>query len=279
VAVVAVSAAAVLVRLAEGVHPVALAFWRTAAVAGLLAPFAGRRLLRLSLRDVGLTALAGALLAAHFWAWFASLALTSVLRSTVLVTLAPIWAGLLEWLVLRDPPGRRFWVGIAVALPGVAVMSAGEGLGEGRLAGDALALLGGLFTAGYYLAGRSVRQRADIATYGAGVCGSAALCLALVAVCLGAGSLGSPLVDLPAAAWPVIAAMAFGPQLLGHIGFNWAVRWLPASLVSGIILLEPVGATILAALVLAELPSAVALVGGAFVVAGVGFILVPSNPH
>ena len=239
----AVSAAAVLVRLADGVHPVTLAFWRTAIVAALLAPFAR---IRLAPRDVGLTALAGLLLAAHFWAWFASLALTSVLRSTVLVTLAPTWAGLLEWGVLRDPPPRRFWIGLALSVPGVAVMSAGDGLGDGRLLGDGLALLGGVFTAGYFVVGRRLRQRTDIATHGAGVCGFAALALGVIATPL----TSAPLPDLPDGAWPVIAALALGPQLLGHIGFNWALRWLPASFVSGIILLEPVGAGALAAAVL-----------------------------
>ena len=265
-ALLAVSAAAVLVRLAEGAHPVTLAFWRTAIVAILLAPFAR---IRLGRHDLLLTAAAGLLLAAHFWTWFASLSMTSVLRSTVLVTLAPVWAGLLEWVVLRDPPHRRFWLGVAVAVPGVAVMSAGDGLGEGRLVGDGLALVGGMFTAGYYLAGRSVRQRADIATYGALVCAFAALPLLLVATPL----TGAPVLDLPGAVWVVVAAMGLGPQLLGHIGFNWALRWLPASFVSGIILLEPVGATALAAGILDETPSTAALAGGALVMAGVGAIV------
>lgn len=252
-----------LVRLSGGAHPVTLAFWRTALVAALLAPFARIRLAR---RDLAVTAVAGLLLAAHFWTWFASLALTSVLRSTVLVTLAPVWAGLMEWLLLKDPPPRRFWLGVAVALPGVALMSAGDGLGQGRLAGDGLALLGGIFTAGYYLAGRSVRQRADIATYGALVCAFAALPLLVVAAPL----TGAPLLDLPGRAWVVIAAMALGPQLLGHIGFNWALRWLPASFVSAVILLEPVGATALAAGLLNETPSLPAVAGASLVVAGVG---------
>ncbi len=270
IAVVAVSAAAVLVRLADGTHPVALAFWRTAIVAALLAPFARIRLAR---RDLALTALAGVLLAAHFWSWFASLALTSVLRSTVLVTLAPVWAGLLEWGVLKDPPPRRFWIGVAIAVPGVAIMSAGDGLGDGRVLGDGLALLGGCLTAGYYLAGRSVRQRADIATYGAWVCGFAALALLAFAAPL----TGAELLDLPAGAWVVVAALALGPQLLGHVGFNWALRWLPASFVSAIILLEPVGATALAAVVLSELPSAIAMAGAALVVTGVGTIILPAR--
>ena len=149
--------------------------------------------------------------------------------------LAPAWAGLLEWALLGQPPARRFWVGLALALPGVAIMSAADSLGQGAPLGDGLAVIGGMFTAGYYVVGRSVRRRLDIATYGCLVCAFAAAPLLLLAVPITA----APLLDLPGAAWVAFAALALGPQLLGHIGFNWAIRWLPASLVSGIILLEP----------------------------------------
>jgi drug/metabolite transporter (DMT)-like permease len=148
-------------------------------------------------------------------------------------------------------------------------MSAGDGLGEGQLVGDGLALLGGVFTACYFLAGRSVRQRADIATYGAWVCAFAAAPLLLVAAPL----TGAPVIDLPPNVWIVVVVMALGPQLLGHIGFNWSLRWLPASLVSGVILLEPVCATALAVGVLGETPSGIAVAGGLLVVAGVGAIV------
>jgi len=268
VALIAVSAAAVIVRLAQGAEPVTLAFWRTAIVAALLTPFVRCRPNR---RELAWTALAGALLAAHFWAWFASLGLTSVMRSTVLVTLAPAWAGLLEWAVLGEAPARRFWAGLALALPGVAIMSASDSLGSGAPMGDGLALLGGMFTAGYYVVGRSVRRRLDIATYGALVCAFAAAPLLLLAAPL----TDAPLLDLPRNAWLAIVALALGPQLLGHIGFNWAIRWLPASLVSGIILLEPVGATALAVGVLGEVPSPRAMTGGAVVIAGVAVMIAP----
>jgi drug/metabolite transporter (DMT)-like permease len=60
-------------------------------------------------------------------------------------------------------------------------------------------------------------------------------------------------------------------MLLGHTGMNWALKFLPAYVVNLVTLGEPVGATLLAALIpgIRQIPSAVTLVGGVIVLAGV----------
>jgi len=260
VALTAVSAAAVLVRLAPDVHPIAAALWRTLAVGLLLAP--GIR--RVPRRDGLLILLAGACLAAHFWAWFASLHLTSVVRSTVLVCLNPIWAGLLEWR-LGERPERHFWIGVGVAVIGVAVMSGVDG--GGGLVGDGLALLGGVLGAVYLVVGRGVRQRVSIRTYGPLLCLAAAGWLALAAAATGA-----PLWGFSPTEWGLLAAMALGPQLLGHIGLNYAVGYVPAAIVSALLLLEPVGAGLLAWVALGEAPGRYEALGGGIILVGIGVV-------
>ena len=121
IAVLAISAAAVLARLAPEVHPVAMAFWRTAAVAALLAP----ALRRPAPGDGPATLAAGVCLALHFWAWFASLQETSVLRSTVLVCLTPLWVGVAESVSRGALPSPRWLGGVLLALLGVGVMALG----------------------------------------------------------------------------------------------------------------------------------------------------------
>lgn len=266
VALAAVSAAGTLVRLAPDAHPLAIAFWRTTLVAALLAP--GIR--RPAAADLGRIALGGALLALHFWSWFASLGLTSVMRSTVLVCLAPFWVGVLESFVLRAPPPPRWWAGIAVSVAGVAWLAGG---GEGgSWTGDALAVVGGILSAAYLVVGRVVRARVDIATYGSLVCGSAALTLGALALALRA-----PLWGFGTGSMLAMVGLALGPQLLGHVGYNYAVGYVPAALVALIILLEPVGATLLAGLVLGEAPSARELVGAAVILVGVGVAVMPAR--
>ncbi len=263
-AVTAISTAAVLVRLAPDVSPVAAALWRTAAVGLLLAPTLWGAKLKLERRDPPLILLSGLLLALHFWSWFASLAHTSVMRSTVLVCLTPIWAGLLEWGLLKHAPPRRYWAGVGLALLGVVVMS-GADLSGISLLGDGLALLGGVLSASYLLVGRVVRPRVPIGPYGSLICLSCAAWLLPAALLTGA-----PMTGFAAASWMALAGMAIGPQLIGHIGLNYAVRYVPAATVAALLLLEPVGASLLGALLLGEVPSGQEILGGLLILVGVG---------
>ena len=266
VAVLAVSTAAPLIRLAPEVHPVAAGFWRVGIVAVLLSP--GLRRGMPPVRYLVPTALAGLFLAAHFWTWFASLHQTTVLRSTLLVCLNPLWTGILEALILKQAPSRRYWAGLTLAFVGVAVMTTGPALDPSlypeHLSGDLLALLGGILGSLYMLLGRFVRQRVDIERYGSLVCASAALWLAPLAV-----RLDVPLVGFSQSTWLALGALALGPQLLGHIGINYSLRYISAAVVSAALLLEPVGAAALGALLLNELPTTREVIGAVVVLAGV----------
>jgi drug/metabolite transporter (DMT)-like permease len=263
IAVLAISAAAVLARLAPEVHPVAMAFWRTATVAALLAP----ALRRPAPGDGPATFAAGLCLALHFWAWFASLQETSVLRSTVLVCLTPLWVGVAESVMRGALPSPRWLGGVLMALVGVGVMAwgAADSPNAASLRGDGLALLGGVLAAAYLLFGRAVRPRVGFLTYGAQVCLVCALTLLPLALAVRA-----PLVGYSTAAWGALAAMALGPQLLGHVLLNFSVKYVSASVVAAMILLEPVGAAALAAVVLGEAPTAGEALGGLIILLGVG---------
>ena len=262
VAVLGISTSAVLVRGME-MGPVAIAAWRCLGSAALLSPgiYLGRS-------EIGRSQMTGILVAGlalslHFPLWFASLSHTSIMRSTVLVALVPIWTGVLEWLIHGDPPPRRFWIGVGLAVPGAAIMSGSGGLEGGSLYGDALATIGGMAWSVYMLAGRKVRQTVQITTYMGLVCLVSAVFLFPIAY------LSGPLVGFGTKTWILLVAAVLAPQLLGHQGSGYAVRYLPASIVSAVMLLEPVGATALGALVYHEIPSSSGLLGGVLVVSGV----------
>ena len=67
----------------------------------------------------------------------------------------------------------------------------------------------------------------------------------------------------------MLLALAIGPQLLGHSSFNWALKYLSATLIALAILGEPVGSTILAWWLLEEPVGAVKLGGMALLLAGI----------
>lgn len=254
VGVVAVSSSAILIRVADA-DPLALAWWRSALGAVALAPVAWRqRRVRLAARHGRALVGAGVLLAAHFAVWQASLDFTTVASSTVLVTMSPLFVGVGAAWLLREAPSGRTWSGMVVALAGAAgVALAGAGGGDtapAPLLGDALAFSGAIAIAGYLLIGRTVRQRLPVGRYAATVYAVAAA--VLLVACLAAGI---PLSGYDAATWGAIAGLVAGPQLLGHTVFNAALSQVTATTVAIVVLAEPVGATLLAAVLLDELPA------------------------
>jgi len=66
-----------------------------------------------------------------------------------------------------------------------------------------------------------------------------------------------------------ILLMALVPQLIGHSTYNWALRYLPAALVSITTLGEPIGSAVLAYFILQEAPTLLTILGGILILAGI----------
>jgi len=271
-AVVAVSAGAILVRLSEAPSSVA-AFYRVLFTTLPLLPAAIWRyrteFVRIGRRDLAFATLSGVALALHFAAWFESLEWTSVAASVTLVQAQPVFVALGAWLLLRERVTRRMAVGIAVAVAGMVAMSVGDLLGgvlvgPRPLYGNGLALFGAVMAAGYVLAGRSLRQRVSLVPYVVVVYGVCTVTLFAVVI-----AEGHPLAGYPPREWALFAGLAVGPGLLGHTVLNWALAHVESSVASVSLLGEPVGATVLAFVLLAEAPTPITLVGGAVVLAGI----------
>ena len=75
---------------------------------------------------------------------------------------------------------------------------------------------------------------------------------------------------------PIFLALALLPTICGHTVFNWTLRHLPASMVSTAFLGEPVGASLLAWVFLAEVPPPATVLGGAVILVGL-FLTVKSG--
>jgi drug/metabolite transporter (DMT)-like permease len=265
-----VSLAAILIRLAQAdAHSLAIAAWRLALASLILTPIVlvARRqeLGTLSRKDFALMAASGVMLAIHFASWITSLAYTSVAASVALVSTTPIFVGLVSHVLLREPLPRPTVAALFIAMIGSVMIGLGD-LGEGthHVVGDLLALVGAVSGAGYFLIGRRLRSKISLLAYVYPVYGTAAVVLV-------AWLLVSGLPRLPATnrAWVWIAIMAVGPQLLGHSALNWALRYLSATYVTIATLAEPVGSTLLAWLLLAEVPAAMTVAGGVVVLLAV----------
>lgn len=276
IALVGISFAGPLVRLSNA-DPLAIAVWRlgfSLVVIALALAITGswREWRRLSPRAAFVAAGAGAMLAIHFWAWNASVSMTTVAASVLLVDAQPAIVALLSILWLREPPTRRQWSGIAIAMLGAVVVALPELGGAGgshssrALLGDGLAFLGAITGAMYFVAGRRLRETLGLWSYVGLVYG---VCFVVL---LGfAFATRTPIAPQPPRELALFAALALGPMLLGHTGFNWALKYMPAYVVNLTLLGEPVGATLLAATLpgIREVPSAATFAGGVLILAGV----------
>lgn len=282
-AVLATTYAGPIVRFAAA-PALAIAFWRLALVLPVtsgLAVWEGSRERGAVLADarertarrspLPLVALAGLLLACHFWSWIASLRFTTVASSVVLVSLRPVFAWVIAAAWLREHPTRSEAWGIVLAVLGASLIGLGDArLSLGALGGDALAVLGALTGAGYYVIGRRVRQSVGIWRYATGVYLVATVALAVLALIRSV-----PLIEFGGRDWAVFAALAVGPMLIGHTGMNYALRHVRATTVNVAALGEPVGASLIAWLVpsIHEIPRPVPLIGAVAVLLGIGLAL------
>jgi drug/metabolite transporter (DMT)-like permease len=261
------------VRLSHA-HPLAIAVWRLGFSLGIIAIFliatnGWRQWRTLTLHDWLIALGAGVLLAIHFWSWNASVALTTVAASVLLVNTQPVVSALLSALWLREPPSRAQWFGIGVAMLGafvVVVPDLAASGGAHPLLGDALALIGAVTAAIYFVSGRRLRAKLDLWPYVAIVYGACFVSLLVFAAIVRA-----PVAPQPPRELAIFLGLAVGPMLLGHTGMNWALRYLPAYAVNVTLLGEPVGAALLAAILpgIRELPGMATVLGGLLVLAGI----------
>ena len=273
VAIVAISTAAILVRLTSAPSSVA-AFYRVLFTTLALLPVAGWKyrteFARIGRRDLAFASLSGIALAIHFAAWFESLAWTSVAASVTLVQAQPLFVAVGAWLLLSERLSTRIVAGMVVAIAGMVTMSVGDLLGgvlvgPDPMLGNALALLGAVMAAGYVLAGRSLRQRVSLVPYVVVVYSVCSVVLLVIVLAQGAALTGYAPRE-----WLLFAGLAVGPGLFGHTVINWVLAHVESSIVSVSLLGEPVGSTILALVLLGESPTLFTMLGGAVVLVGIG---------
>jgi drug/metabolite transporter (DMT)-like permease len=255
-AVLCVASSALLVRWCAS-EALAVAFWRLALAAAVLwgAALPSPRARRETLRAFATPWAAGAglFLAAHFALWIRSLDLTTVAASCFLLAVQVPVAGLVSWLLLREPPGGRALLGMALTLAGVTLLSAGAFRAEGGLAGSALGNLlavgGGITYVGYVGIGRRVRERVPIFRYLAAV-----YLWAAIGVGCAAAALGRSLAPARPEDWLPLALLALVPTLGGHGLFNQVLARVRVYVVNLAVMGEFVAASVLAWLVLGETP-------------------------
>jgi len=273
-AVVSVSFSAIFISWSTSPF-ITIALYRLALASLILAPFAlldpRKPLQTISRRELALMAGVGVILASHFTLWIGSLKIesvrVSVASSVILVTSHPLLVGLLSHFVLRERLNAWMALGIALGFSGVVVIAFADAqAASATLVGNLLAFAGGIAAGFYFLAGRRLRQRIPLIAYAFVVYASATAALFVLTIALGesltpVGDAGRELM--------LFLAMALIPQIGGHTLYNWSLRWVTAPVVSLSLVGEPIGSSLLAWVLLDQVPGVAVALGGALALAGI----------
>lgn len=266
IGIVAISTASIFIKLCEA-PALVIAAYRLSLASLLLLPFAGYKKVwqNWTKDEWRWLILSGIFLAFHFAFWIASLKFTSVASSVVLVSTNPLFVGIGAWLFFKEPLRTNLVLGIVLSVLGSGLISFGDvTLSEEALMGDGLALLGAVTASGYLLVGRKMRKGQDLLSYIFPVYSTGAIVLIIISLISQHSFLG-----YSSSTYLFLLLLAIVPQLIGHTTFNWALKYLPASLVAIAILGEPVGSTILAFLILGETLTLLKIIGGILIFAGI----------
>lgn len=260
-----VSASAVLISL-SATSPGTASFWRCvlALPALLVAAALERRRDGEHRRLVAWSA--GALFAGDMLLWTQAIAEIGAGMSTVLVNVQVVLVPLLALLVDGERPTRRYLSALPVLAAGVVLTAGvldGGGTAPAPVAGAVHAVLAAVCYSGFlFLLRRGGSAGAPLRSY-ADVTVSAAVFSLLVGLVWQG-------VDLtpgwPAFGW--LALVALTGQVLGWLLVALASPHLPGQTAAVLLLLTPVGAVVLGALVLAERPTPLQVAGCALVLAG-----------
>ena len=275
--VCAISWVPVLIRWAAIPGP-ASAFYRVFIAALVLVPWrlaaGGRR--PASGRAVMLALAGGVFFGLDLALYNTAVLRTSAATAAFLGNNTPVFVGLGAWLFFRRRPPGAFWTGLALALSGGAIMILADAVGHtvvGDPVGDVLALIAGIFFAGYLLAAERLRSDMDTLTFNMiAILGSTSV---LLLVCL---AMGMPLGGYSAQTWASLAGLGLIAQLAAYFALVYALGHLPATITSvGLLTQLPLTAA-LAALLLAEPVTSAQAAGGALVLAGVYVVNRRPNP-
>lgn len=228
---------------------------------------------KISRKDIAVAVLGGVAFSINIALWVTALSKTSASKVTLLDNTAPIWVGLIGWLLMGKRESWLYWVGLMATFLGAAMMIniTSMRLDANQNLGDLIAILSG-FTYGLYLLLTSrIRARMDSITYS-----WILACSGSVTLFLFNWMAGYLFQSLSSHSLVLIFAMAISSQVLGWILINQALGMLPVAHASVILIGQPVVTTLLGIWILSEIPTPLQAVGGVICLAGI-FLVQRSN--
>ncbi|WP_078427888.1 DMT family transporter [Alkalihalobacterium alkalinitrilicum] len=271
IAIIAISFAAIFVKWSEAPATI-LSMYRMYLACILLLPIVWikrKQFFNLSNKDWLLLAIAGSFLGLHFALWFGSLKLTTVASSTIILSLQPIVALLGAFFFYKERMNMLLLWPIGISMIGVVMVGWGD-FGHGSLSamiGNLLSFLSVIAVVAYLLVGQSKVKEISHWIYSFSVFLFAGIALTIYNLLASVPMSGYEMRE-----WGIFILLAIVPTI-AHVIFNFLLNYVNTTTISMSILGEPVGATILAVLLLGERVIPLQIFGGVIVLLGVSLFL------
>ncbi|WNS80473.1 DMT family transporter [Domibacillus sp. DTU_2020_1001157_1_SI_ALB_TIR_016] len=275
IAIVAISFSAIFVKWSDAPASI-LSMYRMILASFFLLPIVWRKrseFERIQRKDWMLLILSGLFLAFHFVLWFGSLKLTTVASSTIILALQPLVSLAGGFLLFRERTNAAALATMGIAIIGAVMIGWGDfGLSREAILGDLLSFLSVIAVVGYLLIGQQTVRKVSHWIYSFCVFSFAALFLFLFNL-----AASTQITGYSKHEWGIFLLLAIVPTI-AHVINNWLMNYVNATTISMSILGEPVGATLLAVLLLNERLTSWQITGGIFILAGVFFFLLKQQP-
>lgn len=247
-----ISASSIIILLSEA-DSIGCAFWRlcfTVIILSIYCLLFKRSLIKIVLNDVFINKygfFAGISLAAHFLLWMESLYHIPVAISTTIVVSYPLFAVIVDRFIYSERITILQYLGILFGFIGLVMFLYRGFTGEISLYGIILSLLGSIAATSYFCIGRYVRLRRDLIEYIYPTYFYALLGVLIYSIMIGRNVLAYSM-----RSYFFFILLAIVPMLGGHTLMNYILKYMKSSVVTSIALTEPIGASILAYLILGQ---------------------------
>lgn len=232
----------------------------------LLAPYCiVKGQLKIDKKDLLIALLGGVVFGADIAVWNLSLMKISATISTLIANLAPLWVGLLSFLILRKKSGASFWIGTWIAIFGMVILVGYQQIFHLQFnIGLVLALIASLFYAIYIMITKGILQKITTVTFMFYNMLGASVFLFLISLFQ-----HNEMLNFPTSTWLYLLGMGVICQLIGWITINYSLNYLDATKVSVALLSQTVIAGIWAMMLLGEKLEFKEIAGSIIVLAGI----------
>ena len=223
----------------------------------------------LNRRDVWTLSYLGWFLCANQMLFTVGLAYTTSGHSSMILAIGPILVLLLARAMKIEALTTAKIVGMALAFTGAAILAAENGFDLRRsptLSGDLITLLGTTCFTFYVVLSKKVASKYHSIEMNAVNFFASAIVLLPLAIFL---AVHFDWRSVPWEGWMGLLYMAVISSVAAYTLFYWALRYMEASRVAAVNYFQPIGAILVAALFLGEVPTRHLLLGGVLILLGV----------